>query len=85
MYSQSPMGMPYRSARTAWKTACEAGGVKNARIHDVRHKSITDMLNAGIPVAKVKTAVGHSNTSTTDGYSHLSVAATREALDSLVK
>lgn len=78
-------GMPYRSVRTAWKRACETAGVKNCRIHDIRHKSITDMLNAGIPVAKVKIAVGHSNTSTTDGYSHLSVAATREALESLVK
>lgn len=78
-------GMPYRSVRTSWKRACEVVGIKNCRIHDIRHKSITDMLNAGIPVAKVKTAVGHSNTSTTDGYSHLSVAATREALESLVK
>lgn len=78
-------GMPYHSVRSSWKRACEVASVKNARIHDIRHKSITDMLNAGIPVAKVKTAVGHSNTSTTDGYSHLSVAATREALESLVK
>lgn len=78
-------GMPYHSVRTTWKRCCEATGVKNARIHDIRHKSITDMLNAGVPVAKVKTAVGHSNTSTTDSYSHLSLVATREALESLVK
>ncbi len=78
-------GMPYRGVKTAWRRACEVAGVQNARIHDIRHKSITDMLNAGIPVAKVRTAVGHSNTSTTDGYSHLSVNATREALESLVK
>lgn len=78
-------GMPYRGVKTAWKRTCKVAGVQNARIHDIRHKSITDMLNAGVPVAKVKTAVGHSNTSTTNGYSHLSVGATRDALESLVK
>ncbi len=82
---QKANGKPYRSIKTSWKSSCRAAGIENARIHDIRHKSITDMLEAGIPVVKVKTAVGHSQTSTTDGYSHLQVNATREALESLAK
>jgi len=82
---QKANGMPYRSIKTSWNRCCRAAGVQNARIHDIRHKAITDMLEAGIPVAKVKTAVGHSETSTTDGYSHLQISATREALESLIK
>jgi len=77
-------GTPYQSVKTTWKRCCQNAGVKDARIHDIRHKAITDMLNAGIPVAKVKTAVGHSSTSTTDGYTHLRVEATQEALESLI-
>ena len=82
---QKADGKPYRSLKTSWARCCKVAGVEDARIHDVRHKSITDMLNAGVAVAKVKTAVGHSQTSTTDGYTHLQINATREALESLVK
>ena len=85
MNGQKANGKPYRSIKTSWKRCCKDAGIENARVHDIRHKAITDMLQAGIPVAKVKTAVGHSQTSTTDGYSHLQVDATREALESLAK
>lgn len=78
-------GTAYTSVKTTWKSCCEKAGVKDARINDIRHKAITDMLNAGASVSKVKTAVGHSHTSTTDGYTHLQVEATREALEVLVK
>jgi len=78
-------GIPYRSIKTTWKRCCEKAGIKDARINDIRHKAITDMLNAGVPISKVKTAVGHSHTSTTDGYTHLQVGATKDALESLTK
>lgn len=78
-------GSPYKSIQKTWVRSCQKAEVKDARIHDIRHKAITDMLNAGIPVSKVKTAVGHSQTQTTDGYTHLQVDATKEALESLAK
>jgi integrase len=76
-------GTPYRSLKTVWQTCCEKAKIQDARINDIRHKAITDMLNAGVPVSKVKTAVGHSQTQTTDGYTHLKVEATREPLSAL--
>ena len=82
---QKPDGTRYKSVKVTWKRCCEKAGVMDARPNDIRHKAITDMLNAGIPISKVRTAVGHSLTSTTDGYTHLQVDATKEALESLAK
>ena len=42
--------------------------LEDARINDIRHRAITDMLNIGVPISRVKTAFGHSHTTTTDGY-----------------
>ncbi len=78
-------GTPYKSINKAWNTACKKAEVKDARIHDIRHKSITDMVRAGFSLEFVGRVAGHSTPSTTHRYAHLSVDATKEALDSLVK
>jgi len=78
-------GTPYKSTNKAWNTACKKAGVKNARIHDIRHKAITDMVRAGFSLEFVGKVAGHSTPSTTHRYAHLSVDATKEALDSLGK
>ena len=76
-------GKPYGEIRTAWSAACRRAGVANANIHDLRHKAVTDMIKAGTPVAQVKNTVGHSEISTTMGYTHLSAEDTKEAVNSL--
>jgi integrase len=78
-------GRPYGSIKTVWTSCREKAGVQNARIHDIRHKAVTDMARAGVPVQKIKQAVGHRQIATTEGYTHLTVEFTREALDSLVR
>jgi integrase len=76
---------PYKSINKGWNTACKKAGVKDARIHDIRHKTITDMVRAGFSLEFVGRVAGHSTPSTTHRYAHLSVDATKEALDSLGK
>jgi len=76
-------GSPYRSIKTAWTTACRKAGVKDARIHDIRHKAITDMVKAGFSLEFVGRVAGHSTPSTTHRYAHLSVESTKAALESL--
>jgi integrase len=78
-------GTRYKSIKKVWNSCCKKAKIHDARINDMRHKAITDMLNAGIAVSKVKTAVGHSQTQTTDGYTHLRVEATKEALGALFR
>jgi integrase len=78
-------GHPYGSIKTVWTSCCEKAEVQDARIHDIRHKAVTDMARAGISIQKIKQAVGHRQIATTEGYTHLTVEFTREALDSLVR
>lgn len=78
-------GTPYKSINKAWNTACKKAGVQNAHIHDIRHKAITDMVKAGFSLEFVGRVAGHSAASTTHRYVHLSVDATKEALESLGK
>lgn len=60
-------GTCYKSIKKVWNSCCKKANIHGARPNDLRHKSISDMLNAGVPVSKVKTAVGHLLTQTTDG------------------
>jgi integrase len=80
---QGLSGKPYRSLKTTWKTCCERAGVKDARIHDIRHKSLTDMAKKGYSLQEIAKAAGHTQISTTMRYTHLRAEDTREALESL--
>jgi integrase len=78
-------GKPYRTIKTAWNGACRRAGVMNARIHDIRHKTLSDMAKAGIPLATIKRAAGHSQVQTTDGYTHLQIDDLRIAFGVLTE
>jgi len=80
---QKPNGKPYQSVKTTWKTCCEKAKVTDARIHDIRHKAITDMGKKGYSLQEIAKAAGHSQISTTMRYTHLRTEDTREALESL--
>jgi integrase len=50
---------------------CEAAGVRQVRLHDVRHAHATLMLANGVPVEVISKRLGHSRISTTmDLYVH---------------
>jgi integrase len=78
-------GTRYKSINRAWKTACKRAGVSDAHVHDLRHKSITDMVRGGFSLEFVGRVAGHSTPSTTKRYTHLGVNETREPLESLGK
>ena len=78
-------GKPFGSIKTAWNGACGRAGVSNARIHDIRHKTLSDMAKAGIPIATIKRAAGHSQVQTTDGYTHLQIEDLRIAFGVLTE
>ncbi len=80
---QKPDRTPYNSIDKTWDTCCGKAGVKDVRIHDIRHKAITDMVRAGYSLEFVGRVAGHATPETTQRYTHLSVDATREALEAL--
>jgi len=76
-------GSKFGSIRKAWETACKKAGVEDARIHDIRHKTATDLGDMGFSPSQIAKVLGHSGTSMTDRYTHLQ--STKEMLEVLGK
>lgn len=67
----------------AWRRLCRKAGV-HVRLHDLRHFTATEMLDAGVPLRTVSGRLGHRRTSTTaDIYAAWLPASDREAADAL--
>lgn len=65
----------------AWRRACERVGVE-ARLHDLRHFTATELLAAGVDIRTVSARLGHAKTSTTlDIYAHKVSARDQDAAD----
>jgi excisionase family DNA binding protein len=74
---------PIKSIKTSWKTACRRGGVEDARVHDLRHKAITDMRRAGIPIDQAMRAAGHLTAQMSERYTHWGIEQIKEAFEAL--
>jgi integrase len=57
----------YKRLRRAWKAACRAEGV-DLRLHDLRHCFGQWSVDAGVPEARVQTAMRHSTPAMTRRY-----------------
>jgi integrase len=55
----------YHAIWEQWKAACEAAGVLNAHMHDLRAKSLTDATKQGIDA---RALAGHTSQKQTDHY-----------------
>jgi integrase len=51
--------------RRALSAACQAAGVPQVRVHELRHSRITALLLAGVPVGYVAKQAGHASAATT--------------------
>jgi integrase len=84
-----------RAGEEAAKNAVEAGAdpeparrsaakpFHGFRFHDLRHQSITEMAEAGIPEAAMQSIAGHLSKKMLDHYSHVRMAAKRSAVEAL--
>ena len=62
---------PYVDFHEPWHTACRKAGLKNVRIHDLRHTFASNLVNAGHSLFVVSRALGHANIAQSARYSHL--------------
>jgi integrase len=65
----------------AWRRA--ATPIRDLRFHDLRHQAITELAEAGAPDATLMAVAGHLSREMLEHYSHVRMAAKREALDKL--
>lgn len=65
-------GKPFKSIFNAWNTARIKAGLRDLRIHDLRHSFASSLVNQGVPIYDVQKLLGHQSIKTTERYSHLS-------------
>ncbi len=73
---------PIADITSAWDTLRKRAGVE-CRLHDLRHTTATKMAEAGVPESTMLAIMGHMSRAMLERYSHIRMAAKREAVKSL--
>ena len=73
-------GTRIKDVRRAFTTACKRAGIKDFRIHDLRHTCAAWLVSAGAPLSEVRDLLGHSSVTMTEKYAHLAPENVRAAV-----
>lgn len=76
---------PMHDFHEPWHTACRRAGLKDVRIHDLRHTFASNLVNAGHSLFVVSRTLGHANIVQTARYSHLADDTLLAAADAAAK
>lgn len=63
-----------------FKAAARATGFGHARLHDLRHSTASEMINAGVDLYTVGGVLGHKSAVSTKRYSHLATKTLKNAV-----
>jgi integrase len=84
VFYNSKTGTYIRNIKTAFWKACENAGVKNFRVHDLRHSTASYMINdCGIDIKTAAEILGHCDITMTAKYIHPTSEHKRLAVDRL--
>ena len=72
VFPSKKTGKPFINIYTSWNTARTNAGLRNVRLHDLRHTFASTLVNAGVPLHNIQLLLGHHNISVTQRYAHLS-------------
>ena len=65
------------------KTASRAAGVKQIRVHDLRHSHVSLLINLGFPALAIADRLGHESVHITYNYAHLFPSQQQNVVDVL--
>lgn len=77
-YGKIP-GQSLTKINRTWKTVSKLAGIKDFRIHDLRHSYASFALKKGVDLYTVSKLLGHKNIATTTRYAHLELEHLKEA------
>jgi integrase len=66
--------------QNGFKAACVRAGIKDFRVHDLRHTCASWMVQQGVPLLEVRDVLGHSSIEMTERYSHLAPGRLKSAV-----
>lgn len=75
-------GQPVTEIKKFWDEVRRAAGIKNARIHDLRHTFASHLVSGGVSLPIVGRLLGHTQPQTTQRYAHLADDPLRDAVNS---
>jgi integrase len=73
---------PIGNITKSWEALRAVCGIQ-CRLHDLRHTAATKMAEAGVPESTMLAIMGHMSRAMLERYSHIRMAAKREAVKSL--
>lgn len=82
LFPSPKTGKPFVSIFHSWDTARNNAGLKDVRIHDLRHSFASYLINRGHSLYEVQKLLGHTQVKTTQRYAHLSNESLLSAADS---
>lgn len=83
IFANPKTGLPYVSFFYSWDKARKRAGLKEFRIHDLRHSFASCLVNAGRSLYEVQELLGHADIKTTSRYAHLSRERLSDAVNSV--
>jgi integrase len=75
-------GMGREAIRNTWLTICKRAGVRDAHIHDLRHRFASIWAQSGTSLVALQHTLGHSSLAMTAKYAH---ASDQDQLDAVTK
>ena len=76
-------GKPFRSFSRWWIVAREYAGLKDVRLHDLRHSYASLAAGRGVSLYMIGKLLGHKDPATTARYAHLARDAVQAVNDEL--
>jgi len=67
--------------KKSWQTVCQAAGITDAHVHDLRHSFAATLASGGQSLPIIGALLGHTQPSTTQRYAHLVDEALRDATE----
>ena len=83
IFANPKTGLPYVSFFYSWDKARTRAGLKEFRIHDLRHSFASCLVNAGRSLYEVQELLGHADIKTTSRYAHLSRERLNDAVNTV--
>lgn len=80
VFSHGPHHEPYSSFQMFWRRARDRAGVKDVRIHDLRHTFASWWVQRGGNLAALKEMLGHADMRMVARYAHLDTEAQHSAV-----
>jgi integrase len=79
LFPGNARGKPIQDIKKSWATIIKLAGLKDFRIHDLRHTYASHLVSSGLSLSIVGKLLGHTQASTTQRYAHLADEPLREA------